>query len=40
MLLSSYTSDRQNEVTSRSRLLSFNVWCTYFLIYNKCSRIS
>ena len=32
MLLSSYTSDRQSEVASRSGLLlSLNVWCTYFL---------
>ena len=30
-MLSSYTSDRQSEVTSRSGLLSLNVCCTYFL---------
>jgi len=29
MLLSSYTSDRQSEVASRSGLLSSHVWCTY-----------
>jgi hypothetical protein len=31
MLLNSYTSDRQSEVTSRSGLLLLHVWCTYFL---------
>ena len=31
ILLSSYSSDRQSEVASRSGLLSLHVWCTYFL---------
>jgi len=30
-LLSSYTSDRQSEIASRSGLLSLHVWYTYFL---------
>jgi len=31
MLLSSYSNDRQSEVTSRSGLLSLNFCCKYFL---------
>jgi len=31
MLLSSYTGDRQSLISSKSGLLSLNVWCTHFL---------